>query len=88
MHQEELSGVPVMPVGRRFLLVVRILGLAVSARVIVYVWQNPAPVAVGVGVVIVGALAVVTGALNEMIDIENWRRDLHKDMRARYLARS
>jgi hypothetical protein len=75
------------PVGRILLLVARILGLAVSARVIVYVWQNPTPVAVGAGLAIVGVLAVVTGALNEMIDIENWRRDLHKDMRARYLAR-
>ena len=76
------------PVGRILLLAARILGLAVSARVVVYVWQNPTPVAVGVGVVIVWAFAAFTGTLNEMIKTENWRRDLHKDMRARYLALS
>ena len=76
------------PVGRIFLLAARILGLAVSARVIVYVWQNPTPVAIVIGVVSVGVLAAFTGTLNEMIKTENWRRDLHKDMRARYLALS
>lgn len=75
------------PLGRILLVVIRILGLATSAQVIVRVWQNPTPVAVGVGVVIVGVLATFTGALNEMLRIENWRRDLHKDMRAKYLAR-
>ena len=73
--------------GRILLVAVRILGLAVSARVIVHIWQNLTPTNIIVGGIAVVILASFTGWINDMIKTEAWRNDLHKAIHTKHLAR-
>lgn len=66
--------------------VLRVLGIAAGAAVIVHVVNNFTPVTLTVGFLAMFAIAGVTGFLNEKLEEARWQRGLHQEIRKKYLA--